>query len=341
MRACGTAPQDIRVPDMTFATVTADVSPAVPVEGEHVLRGWVHAPGELDPGAPPNVVFCLAGGRCTTSYFDLEVRGHDGYSMARHLAARGFVVVALDHLGLGASSPLDDICIVTPSVAAATHDHAVRDIASRLRTGTLVDGLPAFEPNALVGLGHSMGGMVIVAEQAEHRTFDAIVVLGHSGDGTWEALTDDERLLMDVPREAREQAMVELARVRARGLPPETARRAAPGSFFNADVPRAVKGAFGAQRTELLYSCALSTMVPGHTDAEKAAVKVPVLLAFGDHDLTDDYEGNAARYASSPDVTLFVLRDSAHCHNQASTREELWEGVAGWITKPASPVASA
>ena len=317
--------------DVRFSTLTCDVSAAVPLEGEYWLGGWMYAPAAFDPGSPPNVVFCLVGGRCTTSYFDLEVRGHDGYSMARYLAARGNVVVALDHLGLGASSPLDDVCVVTPRVAAATHDQAVRDIAGRLRSGTLVNGLPPFEPKALIGLGHSMGGLVIAVEQAEHGTFDAIVVLGHSGDGTWEALTDDERLLMRVPRDAREQAMVELAHVRARGLPPETARRAAPGSFFNADVPRAVRGAFGAQRTELLYSCALSTMVPGHTDAEKAAVTVPVLLAFGDHDLTDDYDGNAARYSSSPEVTLFVLRDSAHCHNQATTREELWERVAGWI----------
>ncbi len=326
--------------EMTGAIVTCDVSPVVSLDGEHVMSGWVYAPNDIDPSSPPSVVCCLAGGRCTTDYFDLEVRGHEGYSMARHLVGRGLVVVALDHLGLGASSPLEDLCVVTPRVAADTHDHAVRDIAERLRAGTLVEGLPAFTPNALVGLGHSMGGMVIVVEQAEHRTFDAVVVLGHSGDGTWEALTDDERLLMDVPREDREQAMVDLARVRARGLPPETARRAPPGSFFNTDVPRAVKGAFGAQRTELLYSCALSTMVPGHTDTEKTAIAVPVFLAFGDHDLTDDYEGNAARYASSPDVTLFVLRDSAHCHNQASSRAELWDHVAQWIMS-VSPVASA
>lgn len=317
--------------DVRFSTLTCDVSPAVPLEGEYGLGGWMYAPAALDPGSPPNAVFCLAGGRCTSSYFDLEVRGHDGYSMARSLAARGLVVVALDHLGLGASTPLDDVCVVTPQVAAATHDQAVRDITNRLRNGTLVNGLPAFAPNALIGLGHSMGGMVIAVEQAEHGTFDAIVVLGHSGDGTWEALTDDERLLMDEPREDRERAMVELARVRSRGLPPETARRAPPGSFFNDDVPRAVKGAFGAQRTELLYSCALSTMVPGHTDTEKGAVSVPVFLAFGDHDLTEDYDGEAARYTSSPDVTLFVLRDSAHCHNQATTRDELWARVAHWI----------
>ena len=96
-------------------------------------------------------------------------------------------------------------------------------------------------------------------------------------------------------------------------------------------MPRPVKAAFSADRTELLYGCALSTMVPGHTDAEKAAVTVPVFLAFGDTDLTDDYAGNAARYRSTDDLTLFVLPDSAHCHNQAGTRAVLWDRVAEWI----------
>jgi hypothetical protein len=136
---------------------------------------------------------------------------------------------------------------------------------------------------------------------------------------------------MAVPDARRDEAMAELARVRAAGLPPDQARRAAPGSFFLPDVPRPVKAAFSADRTELLYGCALSTMVPGHTDAEKAAVTVPVFLAFGDTDLTDDYAGNAARYRSTDDLTLFVLPDSAHCHNQAGTRTVLWDRVAEWI----------
>jgi pimeloyl-ACP methyl ester carboxylesterase len=311
--------------------VECDVSDLVPVAGEHVLRGVAYAPDELDPAAPPAVVWCLPGGRCTIDYFDLRVDGLDGYSMVRDLTDRGVLVVSLDHLGLGASSRLDDVCVVTPRVAAATHDHAVRVLSARLRDGDLVDDLPPIAPAQLIGLGHSMGGMVIVVEQARHDTFDAIVVLGHGADGTWAALTDDERLLMDLPDAERDRAMVELARVRARGLPPETARRAPAGSFFEADVPRAVKRAFGAQRTELLFSCALSTMVPGHTDAEKGSVSVPVLLAFGDHDLTDDFEANAARYRASKDVTLFVLPGSAHCHNQAETRALLWARIAAWI----------
>ena len=317
--------------DVRVWPVERDVSAVVPIDGEHVMRGSLYASAGIDPGAPPVVVFALAGGRVTTRYFDLEVDGDDSYSMARHLAARGLVVITLDHLGIGGSTPLDDLCVITPEVAAATHADAVGAMIAQLRGGTLVAELPAFEPAAVIGLGHSMGGMVIVVEQAKHGLFDAIVVLGHSGDGTWEALTDDERLLMQVPVERRERAMVDLARVRAGGLPPETARRAAPGSFFLPDVPRPVKAAFAAERTELLYSCALSTMIPGHTDAEKAAVTVPVFLAFGDHDLTDDYDGNAARYASCPDLTLCILEGSAHCHNQATTRAVLWDRVVEWI----------
>ena len=308
-----------------------DVSDLVPVPGEHLLRGTAYAPDELDPAAPPAVVWCLPGGRCTIDYFDLRVEGLDGYSMVRELTHRGVLVVSLDHLGLGASSRLDDLCVVTPRVAAATHDHAVRVLTTRLRQGDLVDDLPPIAPAQLIGLGHSMGGMVVVVEQTRHDTFDAIVVLGHGADGTWAALTDDERLLMDLPDEERERAMVELARVRARGLPPDTARRAPAGSFFEPDVPRAVKRAFGAQRTELLLSCALSTMVPGVTPTpRRRASSCPCSWRSATTAPPTTSRATPPGTASK-DVTLFVLPGSAHCHNQAGMCALLWSRIVAWI----------
>ena len=71
--------------------VECDVSDLVPVPGEHLLRGMAYAPDELDPGAPPAVVWCLPGGRCTIDYFDLRVEGLDGYSMVRELTDRGLL----------------------------------------------------------------------------------------------------------------------------------------------------------------------------------------------------------------------------------------------------------
>ena len=58
---------------------------------------------------------------------------------------------------------------------------------------------------------------------------------------------------------------------------------------------------------------------------------MPVFLGFGDHDLTADYVGCLSRYRSATDTTLFVLNDSAHCHNQAVTRTVLWDRVVSWI----------
>jgi hypothetical protein len=37
-----------------------------------------------------------------------------------------------------------------------------------------------------------------------------------------------------------------------------------------------------------------------------------------------------AYYCRSRDVTLYVLSDSAHCHNFASSRDELWDRIGLW-----------
>jgi pimeloyl-ACP methyl ester carboxylesterase len=104
-----------------------------------------------------------------------------------------------------------------------------------------------------------------------------------------------------------------------------------PGSFLLDDVPDAVRAAFVEQQTALLSTCGLTSMIPNVTDGDKARIEVPVLVAFGDHDLTDAYERSAARYPASRDVALYVLAGSAHCHNQASTRTQLWDRIIQWI----------
>ena len=35
-------------------------------------------------------------------------------------------------------------------------------------------------------------------------------------------------------------------------------------------------------------------------------------------------------YTGSPDVTLYVLPNAAHCHNFASTRTQLWDRIGLW-----------
>ena len=317
-------------------TVEVDVSAVVPFGGEAIVRGWVRAPAVIDPEHRPVVLVCFPGGSCSTGYFDLDVPGHDGYSMAEYFVDRGVVVAAFDHLGSGDSSPFDDVFPITPWVAAEADDVATRVVLDAVSAGTLLEALPPVPDGFAVGVGHSMGGMLSTVQQARHHTFDALIGLGHGGDGLPSFLTPEELALADRPLAETASSIVECARIRFGTPTAIDNRRAEPNSFFAADVPRSVKAAFSRQRTQLLYTCGLTSMIPGSTDAEKAAVEVPLFLAYGDGDLTRNFTGAFARYAGATDATLFVLRDAAHCHNQAATRAILWDRMSRWVTSLAA-----
>ncbi|HEX4218246.1 MAG TPA: alpha/beta hydrolase [Acidimicrobiales bacterium] len=315
--------------------IEIDVSHLVPFAGTVMLRGWIRAPLRLDRTRPPVVLCCLPGGRCTTAYFDLQVPGHADYSMAQYLADRGIIVVAFDHVGLGDSSEVDEIVLVTPRVAAAANHHAHRFVLDMLASGVLVPELGDLPEITAVGVGHSMGGMILTVQQARHSTFDAVAVLGHGGNGLPQFLTEAERHLAEHPP-ILDVDLIDLARTRFTGVrtppasPPPPGSRPAPGSFLGRDVPPAVRSAYAAQQAEHLFSCGLTSMLPHATDGEKAGITGPVFLGFGDNDLTNDFIGAAAAYTSCPDITLFVLPGSAHCHNQAGSRTVLWDRLAHW-----------
>jgi pimeloyl-ACP methyl ester carboxylesterase len=312
--------------------IEVDVSAVVPFAGSHTVRGWVLAPDHPpEPGSTVFVVCCLAGGTCSTQYFDLRVDGLADYSMAEYLASFGVVTLALDHLGVGRSDRVEDVFLITAQLASAVNDFALRAVLKRLH-----DGPWGGVRLVVVGIGHSMGGMLATVQQARHETFDGIVVLGHGGDGLPGVLSDDEKAIAGTLDEAT-PAIVVAARSRFAQPPPVERRGPVPGSFLADDVPDAVRRAFTDQQTSLLYTCGLTSMIPNVTDHDKARIAVPVLVVFGDRDLTDAYERSAGRYRASGDVVLYVLPGSAHCHNQASNRTCLWDRIAEWTKTAVSP----
>src|SRR4029077_4535268 len=157
--------------------------------GRHCVRGWVFVPDQApEPGSTVGVACCLPGGTCSTDYFDLHVSGFAHYSMAEHLASSGVISIALDHLGVGRSDRVEDIFLVTPQLASAVNDFAVRAVLKGLRDR------PWGGPELVTfGVGHSMGGMLATVQQARHRTFDGLIVLGHGGDGLPAVLTVEEQ----------------------------------------------------------------------------------------------------------------------------------------------------
>ena len=329
-----TATDDSPRPGPTDATglwrvdVEVDVAAVTGASGPQRMRGWATGPYDLGPGPVP-VLYCQAGGGCSTGYFDLQVPGLPGYSMAEAIARTGAVVVAVDHLGLG-TSDAHDLFAVTPTRLAACHDLVAREVLDRLTHGTLTDDIGPVGDPFLVGVGHSMGAMLTVVQQGRHHTFRALVLLGH-GIGLPEVLTPDELAVAGPDLVSVEDEIVRLATLRFGPDSPVESRKPARGHFFAPDVPDAVRAAFGAQAVPTLPVGGLTSMIPHATDHEKAAIDVPVFLAFGDDDLVDDYLGTAAAFTACHDLALYVLADSGHCQNLAAGRHELWRRMTAWV----------
>jgi alpha-beta hydrolase superfamily lysophospholipase len=315
--------------------VEVDVSAVAPA-GAHVVAADVFVPpGEVaraGDGAPL-VLVCLPGGGMTRRYFDLDVApelGLGNYSMARHLAALGFIVVTVDPPGVGGSDKPDDGYALTPHAVADVLAFVVGDVRERLRTGSLAPGLGPLPDHRSIGVGHSAGGLLTVHQQARHRTHDAVALLGFAGGGLVHVLTDEERSYAG-DAEATRREVARLSAVRF-GRPFPISQTSTSPTLLGGPVPEAVEQALGEARGHLLAVVGLTSMIPGASGEEMAAVDVPVLLGVGTGDITGDPFRIPPSFPGCHDVTLFVLDGSGHNHNAAPTRERLWNRLAAWAT---------
>jgi alpha-beta hydrolase superfamily lysophospholipase len=317
-----------------------DVSAAAPA-GCRRLVGDLFVDGRAARPGRPVLVVCVPGGGMSRRYFDLAVDGEavpngaagdaGGWSMARSLAAAGLWVLTLDHPGVGDSDVPDDPGALGPDAVAATDAAAVAAAAAGLRAGTLVDGLAAVPDLLVVGCGHSMGGLLTVLQQAHHRSYDAVALLGFAGSGLPATLLPAEAPYAGDPASAR-AAIRDLAEARfgrplAVGNTGPSPMLLGPGVV----VPEAAIAAITASGSPLLVQPGLLSMIPGSSAPEQAAIDVPVFLGVGEHDITHgDPRVIPSEFPACDDVTLFVLRGAGHNHNVAPPRQQLWDRLAAW-----------
>jgi hypothetical protein len=313
-----------------------DVSDAVRMRSPQTVAGTAFLP-EQPLSNPPIVIFAAPGGGYSRRYFDMHFAGRSGYSEAQYHAGRGIIFIAQDHLGVGDSS-VDCIEELTVEHIADGAHAFVRATLERLRAGSLSRDFAAIEQPFVVGIGQSMGAGITMIMQGRHRTFDAIAPLGISAIHTMlpQRTLEAARAARDVFRFSRQTPLDQLVvKSSAAGIAdfvypfhwddePEDIRKADMGGgypirqrvppFGSATVPR----------------CAVAMNSPGFFTPEVSLVDVPVLMAYGERDVSADMRREPTAFINCNDVSVFIVPRMAHMHNFADTRELLWQRVADW-----------
>ena len=312
-----------------------DISAELPFDERVRLAASVHLP-ELAAGAPRAVLICWPGGSYARGYWDMQIAGYPGYSFAEHMTAQGFVVVAADHLGVGSSSkPADGDKVDFDTMSAAAASFVERLRALLAEGSSELGGAPLAEI-PIIGVGHSLGACVTVVTQAQHRCYDAVALLGFT-HGQKEVSVSAVGAMEHEPAadaEMLRQTAIEQAHAffgetwdDVYGFAP---REPNHGWLHRPDVPAAVIAADDAQAVRWPRQSYVDALLAGYSAGFAAQLDCKVFLGFGDHDVPPIPHADVAFYTRSRDVTLYILPNSAHCHNFATTRTELWDRIGLW-----------
>lgn len=322
-----------------------DVAPAVPFPGRHAVAVDVVLPDPRLAGASPIALACLPGGFLSRRYFDLDPGGGRGFSFAEAMAAQGFAILAFDYLGTGGSTkpePVSRGYALGAEAIARINQYALERALEHLATGDAETGLPPLAVEATVGVGHSMGSMLTVEQQALARPHRALVLFSFTTRGVPAFLNDAQRALAGDPARTR-RALATLARA-TWGTPyPERADDAAPGrraAFGVGTAPEQAEALLHDASTRLLGLAGLLSMIPDGYAPAADAIDVPVHVLLGDHDL-HDASGLREQLPNAPRVEITTLPDCWHCHFVANGRERIGRAVGDWIRRTLAPMPPA
>lgn len=294
----------------------------------------------------PVVCFAKPGGGYSRRYYTEDLPGPGAGAQASWHAARGWVFVSIDHLGVGDSTTHHDGDALSFAPVVAANHAAEQHVLDRLRDGTLADGFPPVAGPLRLGIGQSMGGAFTVLQQGRFHCYDGVAVLGYgvlhtqppSAPGT------PPIVMPWIPRDASPSAgiltngpaLAEVGDAAGDGLD------AMAWGFHFDDVDAAVvrrdlddfPNRHGDPppwaSTTVPATAAIQCLAPGSTATEAAGIRCPVLVAVGERDVVPDPRGEVRAYVSSPSVDLFVCPRMAHMHNFAGTRELLWRRLETW-----------
>jgi pimeloyl-ACP methyl ester carboxylesterase len=292
---------------MKSTDMMIDVTSAVDL-GEPVhIAATLHLPDDMDDG-PLSLIYAIHGGGYTRAYWHPPF-ADDSYSFARYFCDQGKAVLAIDMLGMGQSSKPEPESRLTFEMFVAAHASALTQAIAGLERSVSV-----------TGIGHSMGGMMIIAQAAAHPVFTRVAVLGWAN-------------------EPLDLAGVDVAQLRAGIIPSgyvSTNRASMRPLFYWSDVPQELVEADEDHGSATPAGLGRFALTPGIVHQEAASITVPVLVVQSEIDTSPTPQKERGYFSSSSDVELQTLKNAAHCQNFASSRAEHWRDLNGWIDRTAT-----
>lgn len=343
---------------MNSIDIRIDVTEAAGYGQPAEVVATVHLPDPSTIPDRPVVCFGLPGGGYNRSYFAMDLPDAAPGGEAAWHTDRGWIFVAVDHLQVGDSSTYDPDLLTFEHIVAADHA-AVEHVLDALRSEELVSGFPAVLDPFKLGVGQSMGGCFTIVQQAHHRSFDAIAVLGYSAIHTivpsapgtpnmampWMTRAGYPFASKMLNAEVFEKAAMHVADADQLAEAVEAGEHmwtwafhheAEPRDLVTADMAAMSGGPLPSWRSAAVPACAILQVAPGVVATEAASITVPVFIGNGERDVVPDPWIESRAYTQSSDITTAVFPQMAHMHNFAPTRQQLWKRLHDWATAHAT-----
>lgn len=296
--------------------INVDVSEAIPLDGNWYISATLFLPDQKMDQL--NLIFCCPGGSASRAYYHLKGPDNSDYSFAENLVKRGHGVVAFDVFGTGQSSAPEDGMLLTPELICSAHDTMVKNTVEGLKSGDLINELPALTKLTPIGVGHSLGGFLTSFQQSEFGTYEGIGVFG------WPTI---RRQLDTYQPDSFPPPHWPARNGYVQSQPDEMMR----AFSYGPDVPETVIQAYEKTRVSMLTTIVRLSPDPSNILPKAAKIACPLYLCFARADNTENPHMEPSSYHSSRDITLFLLKGSRHAHNLSSVRHRFWNHFADWV----------
>jgi pimeloyl-ACP methyl ester carboxylesterase len=296
-------------------TVTLTPGPGSPT---YRLAGWL-----CQPARATNTVQLLMPGLTYTHRYWTGLSAPTDYT-AVALAA-GDAVYLIDRIGTGASDrpPADQVTTTTEATVTHQAVRALRD--GRISRFTRV-----------VGIGHSYGSVIWMAEAATYHDVDALVLTGLLHDINLDAMT---RFITDLYPAADDPKFATTA-------PPDGYLTTQPGSRagYFLDPATAASGAAGwDEENKATATTGELTFTPEDELRYSQSIRVPVLLVVGATDAlfcgpgqpcqrpADLCQREDAAFPSAADLSAATVPDTGHSINLHRSAPRAFTLIQRWM----------